>query len=124
MNRLETRYWLDGVAQTEGRVNGAPRELFTDMNSIALHASPIGEASTRPPAWPILSLIEIPVLVAVGEFDLPGIRNQCRELVAALPSAELVEIPQSAHCPQLDQADTLASYVLAFLDQLVDPEIA
>lgn len=86
-------------------------------SGLALHASPIGEASTRPQAWPILSRIEIPVLVAVGEFDLPGIRNQCRELVAALPKAELVGVPGSAHCPQLDQADLLARTVLDFLDQ-------
>jgi len=117
VNRLETRYWLDGVAQPEGRVNGPPRELFTDMNSVALHASPIGETSTCPPAWPILSHIEVPVLVAAGEFDLPGIRNQCRELVAALPRADFVEIPESAHCPQLDQAGILARIVLEFLDQ-------
>ena len=120
VNRLETRYWLDGVTQPEGRVDGPPRELFADMNSVALHASPIGDTSTRPPAWPMLSRIEIPVLVAAGEFDLPGIQNQCRELVAALPRAKFVEIPESAHCPQLDQSDILASIVLEFLDQPVD----
>jgi pimeloyl-ACP methyl ester carboxylesterase len=120
VNRLETRYWLDGVAQAEGRVTGPPRELFTDMNSRALHASPIGEASPCPPAWPLLFRIEVPVLVVAGEFDLPGIRNQCRELVAALPMAEFVEIADSAHCPQLDQADILASTVLEFLDRLSD----
>jgi pimeloyl-ACP methyl ester carboxylesterase len=123
VNRLETRYWLDGVAQAEGRVTGPPRELFTDMNSRALHASPIGEASPCPPAWPMLSQIQIPVLVAAGEFDLPGIRNQCRELVAALPRADFVSIPQSAHCPQLDQADVVARTVLEFLVHPVDPAI-
>lgn len=124
VNRLETRYWLDGVAQAEGRVNGPPRELFTDMNSRALHASPIGDASPRPPAWPILPRIDIPVLVAAGEFDLPGIRNQCRELAAALPRADFVQIPQSAHCPQLDQADVLANTVLDFLGRPVEPDQA
>lgn len=119
VNRLETRYWLDGVAQPEGRVTGASRALFIDMNGIALRAPPIGDASTHPPAWPILSDIEVPVLVAVGEFDLPGIRNQCKELVAALPRAELVEIAQSAHCPQLDQADNLAHAVLEFLNERI-----
>jgi pimeloyl-ACP methyl ester carboxylesterase len=97
------------------------------MNGRALHATPIGEPSTRPPSWPYLSRIEVPVLVAVGEYDLPGILKQCGELVAALPRADLVEIPHSAHCPQLDQADILTSTVLEFLDQqvgdgLVDPD--
>lgn len=118
VNRLETRYWLDGVAQVEGRVSGEPRDLFTDMNSLVLHASPIGEASTHPPAWPILSRIKVSALMVAGEFDLPGIRDQCRELAEAMPGAELIGVPQSAHCPQLDQAQLLARVVLDFLDDL------
>ena len=32
VNRLEVRYWLDGVEQAEGRVQGPPRALMLDMN--------------------------------------------------------------------------------------------
>jgi pimeloyl-ACP methyl ester carboxylesterase len=117
VNRLEARYWLDGVEQPEGRVTGSPRELFNDMNGRVLRASPIGESSERPPAWPILSQIEVPVLVAAGELDLLGVRNQCAELAAALPMSELVEIPESAHCPQLDQPDRFSEMVLDFVDR-------
>lgn len=43
VNRLEVRYWLDGVGQPEGRVSGPPRELMLEMNARALRASPIGD---------------------------------------------------------------------------------
>ncbi|MEO6124413.1 MAG: alpha/beta hydrolase [Ilumatobacteraceae bacterium] len=118
VNRLEARYWLDGVEQHEGRVSGEPRDLFTDMNGRALRASPIGESSERPPAWPMLSRIEVPVLVVAGEFDLPGIRQQCRETAMALSMSELVDITESAHCPSLDQPDLLSEAVLNFVGQL------
>ncbi len=118
LNRLETRYWLDGVEQREGRVSGEPRQLFLDMNGRALHAAPIGESSQRTPAWPMLSQINVPVLVMVGECDLPGIRKQCSETAAVLPVSELVDIPESAHCPSLDQPDLFSETVLAFLGRL------
>ncbi len=60
----------------------------------------------------------MPALVAVGEFDLPGIHNQCREMAEALPTATFIEIPASAHCPQLDQADRVAGLVLEFLESV------
>ncbi|MEP6296367.1 MAG: alpha/beta hydrolase, partial [Ilumatobacter sp.] len=118
LNRLETRYWLDGVEQPEGRVSGEPRELFLDMNERALHAAPIGDSSQRTPAWPMLSHIDVPVLVVAGEFDLPGIRKQCSETAAAIPLSEHVEIPGSAHCPSLDQPGLLSETVLTFLSRL------
>lgn len=118
LNRLETRYWLDGVEQIEGRVSGQPRELFLEMNGRALRSAPIGEPLQRTPAWPLLSQIAVPVLVLVGEYDLPGIRKQCIETAAALPTSEFSEIQESAHCPSLDQPDRLSETVLAFLDRL------
>ena len=78
VNRLEVRYWLDGVEQAEGRVQGPPRALMLDMNGRALAAEPIGDAAERAPAWPRLAEIEVPVLVIAGEHDLPGIVHAVR----------------------------------------------
>ena len=38
VNRLEAWLWLDGASSPEGRVGGADRELFVEMNGIALAA--------------------------------------------------------------------------------------
>ncbi len=114
VNRLEARYWLDGVQQPDGRVGGEPRDLFLDMNARALRSGPIGEAAEHPPAWPRLSTIDVPALVVAGEFDLAGILGQCSEIVDSIPRCELVELAACAHCPSLDQPDLLAATVLDF----------
>ncbi len=56
--------------------------------------------------------------VVVGEHDLPGIRRLCRELVAALPAAELATIADSAHCPAFDHPDELSLIVLELMASL------
>lgn len=118
VNRLEVRYWLDGVGQPEGRVAGDARQLMSDMNGRALRAAPIGERAARPPAWGRLSALTMPVLVVCGQHDLDGCRQLCDELAAAVPGARRVDIADSAHCPQLDQPEALAAVVLDFVSSL------
>lgn len=118
VNRLEVRYWLDGVDQPEGRVLGPERDLMTAMNGRALRAEPIGEAAPRRPIWPILEQINVPTLVVAGEHDLPGVRLLCTRLAAGLPNARLVTIRNTAHCPSLDQPEALNRVMLEFLSGL------
>lgn len=120
VNRLEVRYWLDGVAQAEGRVAGEARELMADMNGRALRAAPTGDDADRRPAWPRLSEIAVPTLVACGEHDLAGCRQLCDEMVAAIPGARGVTIEGAAHCPQLDQPEAVTQAVLDFLADVPD----
>ncbi len=119
VNRLEVRYWLDGVDQPDGRVGGRARELMLQMNGRALRAGPIGRSSARPEAWGRLGQLDLPVLVVVGEYDLPGIRRQCAQIAEAIPSARLMTLTDTAHCPSLDQPKRLAAEVLSFLDEVV-----
>ena len=119
LNQLEVRYWLDGVEQPEGRVGGRARDLMREMNGRALHAAPIGEPATRTEAWGRLSELDIPVMLIVGEYDLPGIRQQCNEIADAIPSARLATMPGSAHCPSLDSPGDLSAVVLGFLDEVL-----
>lgn len=118
VNRLEVRYWLDGVEQPEGRVEGPPRELMIEMNGRALRAPPIGDAAQRPPAWPLLEQITVPVLVVAGEYDLPGVARLCAQLAAALPDARMTTIQRSAHCPSLDQPEDLSRVVIEFVESI------
>jgi pimeloyl-ACP methyl ester carboxylesterase len=118
VNRLEVRYWLDGVDQPDGRVSGEPRRLMAAMNGRALGAAPIGDTADRAPAWPRLAELTMPVLVACGEHDLDGCKQICDELAAAVPDGRRVDLSASAHCPQLDQPAALGAVVLEFLDAL------
>jgi pimeloyl-ACP methyl ester carboxylesterase len=120
LNRLEVRYWLDGVAQPEGRVAGTPRELMFDMNGRALRAAPAGDDVDRPPAWPRLAELTMPVLVVGGEHDLDGCRQLCDEMVATVPGAHGATIEGAAHCPHLDQPEQLNQVILDFLTPLTN----
>ncbi|MDH3682841.1 MAG: alpha/beta hydrolase [Acidimicrobiia bacterium] len=116
VNRLEVRYWLDGVEQPEGRVGEPARGLLAEMNRVALEAAPIGDEAERPPVWPALDRLTMPTLVIAGEHDLPGIGQLCADLSAALPNGRLITIDDTAHCPSLDQPEALNRAVIDFLD--------
>ena len=117
-NRLEVRYWLDGVDQPEGRVAGPARDLMVDMNGRALRAEPIGATAEHPTAWPRLDQITMPVLVVAGEHDLPGKGQLCTRLASVLPNSRLTTIQNTAHCPSLDQPEHLNRVVLEFLQSI------
>lgn len=119
VNRLEVHYWLDGPDQMEGRVDGEARDLMTDMNGRALAAPETGPVRERPAAWPRLGELAVPTLVVVGQHDLPGIQRQCAELAAAAPRGRLVTVHDTAHCPMLDDPETLNLLVLDFVQSLL-----
>lgn len=119
LNRIEARYWLDGARQPEGRVTGAARELFLDMNGRALAADPVGDAAERPPAWPHLGEVDAPTLLVLGEHDEVGMAAIAPLVVEAMPDAELHTVAGAAHCPQLDAPDALNDVVVAFLQRVL-----
>lgn len=115
LNRLETRYWLDGVEQLEGRVEGEPRDVMLDMNGRALRAESPGEDADHPSIFENMGQIDVPALVLCGEYDLPGMDPLCRALASGLPQGQYATIEGAAHCPSLDQPDALNRMVIGFL---------
>jgi len=115
INRLEAHLWLDGPGQPEGRVAGAARELFLDMNGIALAAPDPGEEADLPAAWPRLDRIAVPTVVLIGEHDVPQLVQESRRVAAAVPGARLVELPGVAHLPHLEADETALATIEAFV---------
>jgi len=62
-----------------------------------------------------LDRLTMPVTVLVGGHDLPFFRATARELVRALPHAELVELPWAGHLPSLERPHETAHLVRASL---------
>ena len=121
VNRLEARLWLDGPEAAEGRVRGAARDLFLDMNGRALAAPDPGREASVPPAWDLVGKVDVPVLVAVGELDLPHVVERSALLAARLPQATLVVLPDVAHLPALEGSAALIAAVLDFLEAFDAP---
>ena len=117
INRLEAHLWLDGPFCVEGRVTGAVRDLFLDMNLRALQAINVGEATDDIDAWKNLSKIQIPVLVINGQFDLPHILERSARIAEVFPDAELVTMENVAHLPALEGPTRCAEIIARFLER-------
>jgi pimeloyl-ACP methyl ester carboxylesterase len=115
VNRLEAHLWLDGPAAPEGRVQGAARDLFLDMNGIALNAGDPGPELDLRPAWDRLEEIGVPTLVVAGDLDLPDTVERCRVVADRIPDARFELITGVAHLPQLEADRTFLEVVHEFL---------
>ena len=116
VNRLEARLWLDGPTSPEGRVSGPLRELFFDMNRIALEHPPLTHEDRPDPAMDHLRLIAAPVLLVAGALDGDDTLERHEDLADVLPEAFAVVIEDAAHLPSLEQPEAFNDVLLEFLD--------
>jgi pimeloyl-ACP methyl ester carboxylesterase len=114
-NRLEAWYWLDGPRGDEGRVQGAARELFLDMNDAVLRARDPGEEAALPDAWPRLGELTVPVLFLVGALDAEDFRTRAEQAAALVPGARLQVLDGVAHVPQLEGDPATLDAIAAFI---------
>lgn len=114
VNRLEAHLWLDGPHCAEGRVGGASRDRFLEMNGIALRAGGV-DPLEPPSAWARLEELSTPVLVVLGVYDVPGINDRGRELARRAPNARLIVLPGVAHVPALEDPEALAALIRRFV---------
>lgn len=121
VNRIEAHLWLDGPTAPEGRVGGAVRELFLEMNGVALAAADPGDEPHEIDAWSRLEELTMPVLVLVGDLDLPDFQANSRTLAQRIPGAQLVELHGVAHLPHFERDPACLGAIGDFLDALVEP---
>ncbi len=118
-NRLEAHLWLDGPTSPEGRVSGAARELFLQMNGQALRSPDPGDPAILPDAWPRLGEIAVPTEVLCGDLDVTDLRAIGQQLVAMVPGATFTELGGVAHLPQLEAPALLIDAIREFLHPVV-----
>jgi len=117
LNDLEAEIWLDGPFQA-GRVTGAARDLFLDMNRIALEADEPGEQREDADAWKTCSEVACPTLVLIGEHDLAHTHRNAAHLVEQIPGARLVDLPGRAHLPHVENDERTLTEIVAFVKAL------
>jgi pimeloyl-ACP methyl ester carboxylesterase len=115
VNRLEAHLWLDGPSSIEGRVGGATRKLFLDMNLRALNAPSAGETTDNVDSWNNLSKIQVPVLLIVGQLDLLHLQERSARMAKIMPHAEFVLMKDVAHLPALEAPQQCAEIIAKFL---------
>ena len=121
INLLEAWLWLDGPASEEGRVSGAARQLFLEMNGVALDAADPGvetNPAASPPAYARLAQLGQPTQVIWGDRDFPHVQQRCVHLVQAMPQALGTVIAGTAHLPNLEQPALFNHHLEEFLEGL------
>jgi pimeloyl-ACP methyl ester carboxylesterase len=118
VNDLEAVLWLDGPESAAGRVGGAARVLFLDMNRIALAHPPLNGQGKETAVFERLGEISVPALVLWGDLDYAGVELQSRLLVEAIPAAQGMVIPGTAHLPPLEQPEVVNRLLREFLAEL------
>lgn len=118
VNAAKAHLWLDGPLQAEGRVAGAIRELFLDMNGIALRASPAGANTDTVPAYRRLGDISAPALVICGTADFPHIVERCRYLATTMPNARHHALAGAAHLPSIEMPTDVSALVTGFIRRI------
>ncbi|MDQ2138812.1 alpha/beta hydrolase [Alcaligenaceae bacterium B3P038] len=118
INAMKARLFLDGPYAAEGRVTGAARQLFLDMNGIALRSPPTGTNVDTAPAFDRLGEIAVPTLVLAGDLDFPHIQDRARHTAATIPNARFQALGGVAHLPSLEPANPIAHHVQAFIASL------
>ncbi len=115
VNRLEAQLWLDGANSPEGRVSGAIRELFLEMNGIALRSSDFEHELNTADAFSNLEKVRIQTLVAHGSLDLEHVKQRCTEVASRIPRAIAHEFEECAHLPSMEAPSKFNDILAKFL---------
>lgn len=120
VNAIKAHLWLDGPLQPEGRVAGPARELFLDMNGIALRSPPVGSNLDVAPAYDRLGEISARSLVLWGNLDFPHIQERSRHIATKMPNASGYMLPGAAHLPSLERSVEVTKLVVEFVNRASD----
>ena len=96
------RCWTDGPHRASEGVDPEVREKVRLMARNGLEHAMEGRL-IDPPAIERLDELELPMLLVVGELDMPGILDIANQIAAANPNAELVKIPDAAHMVNMEK---------------------
>ncbi len=113
LNALEAQLWLDGPTAPAGRVRGAVRALFLEMNGIALAAPDIGRVVAPPSAFDRLERVAAPTLVAWGNLDCVDVIAYGEAIAARVPGARRLVFPGTAHLPSMEAPEAVLAAILA-----------
>ncbi len=118
MNKVEAHAWLDGPGTPGNRVTGPLRDLFYDMNGIALRHPELTAEEEPPSAWDRISRLNQPALLVSGSLDWSYILERHDHLEAEMPNAFAAMIEDTAHLPSLERPDLFNPLLEEFLDAL------
>ena len=113
--QLDAEMWLAGMDRSTSDLDTDQVGLFVEMDLIALANET--ERDELDAAEPLdrLPPLDVPVLVVVGDRDLPQLVAAADHLAATLSDRPVTTIRDSAHLPSIDKPDEFNEALLTFL---------
>ncbi len=105
VNQLECQLWLDGPTSPPGRASGVLRELFLDMNGIALRKPALTQRIQPASAFERVHEIHALTCVCWGDLDFAHVQANGRHLASSIPGAKSQVIVGTAHLPNLERPE-------------------
>ena len=112
---IKTHLWLDGPLAPERRVTGQARELFLEMQAVALRSPPVGSSVDAAPAYQRLGEVSAPTLVIQGNFDFPHIQDRSRHIAMTVLNGSHHELAGTAHMPNLERPAVITNLLKEFI---------
>lgn len=119
LNRVQAHEWLDGPRAKSGRVSGPVRDLFLEMNRLALGKPELTQEDRAPEAWSRMEAVGSPTLLMVGDEDFTALIDRHDTLSETMPNAFAAVLEGTAHIPSIERPDLVNSLLVQFLDALV-----
>jgi pimeloyl-ACP methyl ester carboxylesterase len=120
---IETHIWFDGMGRSSKQVNQVMRQLAYEMdrNALALQNKRLGKRNPDLQTNSVdrLDELKVPVLVIVGNLDLPYMLAAADYMVEKIPSSQKMIIQDAAHLPNMDHPDEFQRVVDTFLESVV-----
>jgi pimeloyl-ACP methyl ester carboxylesterase len=95
------------------------RRVVENTSPAAIACAQRGMAA-RPDMTDLLSSIEVPTLVLVGQEDVISPPAEMRSIAAAMPDAQFVEIPGAGHMTTMENPEAVNAALTSFLKEIVD----
>jgi pimeloyl-ACP methyl ester carboxylesterase len=93
------------------------RRLIKQQSAAALRGGVLRMMS-RPDSTSLLQQLAVPTLIIVGDEDVLTPPDDARKMAALAPQAQLVEIPQAGHLPNLEEPRAFNDALTTFLAAL------
>jgi len=104
--RIEARLWVDGPRRDEGAAPSWLRDKVVEWSIPINQVKDWGESGQLDPvAMERLGDVTAPTLLIVGTEDAEVILAGCQATAAGIADARLVELPGTAHLPNLEVAE-------------------
>jgi len=117
---LDMQIWFDGIGRSKDDVNPKTRQFAYDINRIVIEndAKDIGKHVRKKfdkSAVDRFDELTLPILLIVGENDIPLMIAAADYMDTHLPTATKVTIPNAAHLPNMEHPQQFQEIIDTFL---------